>query len=261
MYNQRDLDQERERREELGQQIHETRALEKDAIPQINVLQMHKDLRSWAITSLLFGALSIFAGGTLDPIWGIVMIATAVLAWRVKLPAMFVLYSVTMAWAALMNGVNALLGGDLPWLGASLLQVYWVYSIMRRWKRYTRFPLEQVYESGDWPAAVAPPQSEPSITGAFAIAGIVLAVIALVLVPGTFILNVAFIAITQTAAVPTWVFRLIEGAVDVGVMALGLSLAAMLSRNERKGWAIGGTVVSAVVLGGWLLVVLLLTLS
>ena len=256
-----ELERERDQHEVMRQEIEDTRGLEAEApsppAPSVNVLQMHKDLRSWAITSLVLGVLSIFASGTFDPVWGIMMIVIAILAWRIRLPAMLALYAVVMGWAALTNGLSVLYGGDIVWLGATLLQVYWVYSILRRWKQYSRVPLEDVYASGAWPTSMSPPQQESVITGQFAVAGFILALFALILLPSTFVVVVLYGAITQSATTPPLLLWLLSGAVDIGVMALGLSLAGRLSRNERRGWGTAGIVVSAVVLVGWLLLVLL----
>ncbi len=53
----------------------------------------------------------------------------------------------------------------------------------------------------------------------------------------------------------TW---LLLGSVDIAVLALGLCGAALLSKTERKVWAIGGVVISALVLIGWLLFLILM---
>ena len=251
---------------ELGKDKH--KAIERDmqnsrrseaqgSVSDLDVRQMHSDLRRWTISSLVIGALSVFVGGTFDPVWGVVMIVIAILAWQIKLPAMFVLYGVLMAWAAVMNGLGVLMGGSAIWMALSFLQVYWAYSIFKRWKKYNDLELGELYESGEWPPEIDPPQDEGTVASRFGIAGLILSLLALVLLPAMFVVAVVLVAVTGEGVSPGWMVWLIEGSVDMGVMGLGLSLAGMLSGNERRGWAIGGTVTSALVLVVWLVLLML----
>jgi tetratricopeptide (TPR) repeat protein len=213
------------------------------------VVQMYNSIRSWALTSLVLGGLSLFAGGTLDPVWGIVLIVSAILSWRIKIPAMFVLYSVLMAYAAVMNGLSVFAGGSVSWLILALLQAYWAVSILRQFRKYSRLPLLTLYETGTWPANLAPPQPESIITGRFAIAGVILAVTELILLPCVFVGSVALLVITPMSELPWLREWLLNGALDIAVLALGLSCAAALSKNNRKGWAIGGVVGALLAVG------------
>ena len=173
----RDADERSEVRKKLASMLPERK----------DVVQMYKSIRSWATTSLVLGGLSVFAGGTLDPVWGVVMIIVAILSWRIKIPAMFVLYSVFVAWAAIMNGLSVLVGGGVQWLLLAAMQVYWVISILKQFTRYNQLPLQELYQAGTWPVDLAPPQQESIITGRFSIAGVILAVIALILLPTVFV--------------------------------------------------------------------------
>ncbi len=238
----RDADERSEVRKKLASMLPERK----------DVVQMYKSIRSWATTSLVLGGLSVFAGGTLDPVWGVVMIIVAILSWRIKIPAMFVLYSVFVAWAAIMNGLSVLVGGGVQWLLLAAMQVYWVISILKQFTRYNQLPLQELYQAGTWPVDLAPPQQESIITGRFSIAGVILAVIALILLPTVFVGGVVLAMITSASQPPQLMEWLLGGAVDIAVLALGLSCAAVLSKNNRRGWAIGGIAVSALVLIGWL---------
>ncbi len=227
-----------------------------ESAQQSKVEQMYKELRNWAIMSLILGAASVLVVDVLDPAWGVVMIVIAILAWRVKLPGMLVLFSVLMAWAAVTNAYSALSNGDILWLPLSLLQVYWMYSILKRWKAYSQLPLRQLHDTGVWPADLPPPQDKSAIMGWFAIGGLALGVVALVLFPTVFVLAVVLAAIGGPLGSPSVVSWVIAGAIDIGVLALGLSLAALLSRREKRGWAIGGVVASALALVAWVVFLL-----
>ena len=52
-----------------------------------DVAQMYRNIRGWAIASLILGSLSIVANGFFDPVWGILLVAVAILSWKVKLPS------------------------------------------------------------------------------------------------------------------------------------------------------------------------------
>ena len=75
---------------------------------------------------------------------------------------------------------------------------------------------------------------------------------ALILLPSVLIGTIMLVAITKPSQTPPQMVWLLSGIVDVAVLALGFSCAALLSKNDRRGWAIGGVVVSALVLIGWL---------
>ena len=217
-----------------------------------DVIQMYKSIRGWAIYFLVGVGLLIFAGGRLDPVWGIVLIVSAVLSWRIKIPAMFVLYSVIMGWAAVTNGVSVLRGANLRWLVTVFIQVAFVVGLVREFRKYRHLPLQELFEAGTWPAHHAPPQSEAVITSRFAIVGVILAVSAMILLPGVFVGTMALATMMETSQVSQLMVWLLSGTIDVGVLAMGLSCAALLSRNNKRGWAISGVVISAVVLIGWL---------
>jgi len=51
-----------------------------------------------------------------------------------------------------------------------------------------------------------------------------------------------------------------EVMIGIAVLALGLGLAAILSGSQRKGLAIAGTVMSAIVLVSWIGFILLMTI-
>ncbi len=223
------------------------------------VRRMYEHIRSWAITSLMWGGLSIFASGTLDLVWGIVMFVIAILSWKIRIPAMFVLYSAFMAWAAVMNGLSALTGGNMLWLGMAALQIYWTISIMKQFKIYRQLPLQELFEAGNWPANLEPPQQESAITGKFAVVGAIVGALALVLLPVTFAGSI-ILAMVGIELNSQLVYQLLSGIVDLAVLALGLAGAALLSRTERKIWAIGGVVCSVLVLIGWLLFLIVMNL-
>ena len=150
-----------------------------------DVVQMYKSIRSWAIFSLVLGVISIFANRTLDPVWGVIMCLVALLSWRIKIPAMFIIYSIVMGWAALINGLSILLGGQVYWVFLSLMQIYWTITIVLQYRKYRKLRLVELYQAGKWPERLDPPQKEAEISKKLAFVGAILAGICLILLPFT----------------------------------------------------------------------------
>jgi hypothetical protein len=216
------------------------------------VTEMYKNFRSWAGISLVLGGMSVIASGIFDAGWGIVLIIIAVLSWKARVPGMFAVYAVIMAWAAFLNLVAGLSGGAWWWLGLGLMQVFWTVAIVKQYKKYRGLPLQELYQSGGWPADLADPQDEKLISGRFAIAGAILAGANFVLLPGLCIGTVVFEIQTQVTETPAITIALLSGLMDLTVLALGLSGAALLAKTDKKGLAISGVAMSGLQLITWI---------
>ncbi len=185
-----------------------------------NVIQMYKGIRSWAIISLLIGGLSIFSGGTLDPVWGIALIIVAILSWKIRVPAMFVLYSAVLAGAAVVNSLTVIMGAAIAWWILAALQVFGAIWVLKRFRSYSRLPLHELFEAGTWPAHLPPPQDEAFVSNRFATAGIVLAVVALVASLGIAVESIVLQATTQRSLPQQPLSWLLSGVVSTAVLAL-----------------------------------------
>ena len=225
------------------------------------VLEMHKNFRSWAVVSLIMGGASLVARETFDPVWGIVLIVIAVLSWKTRIPGMFAVYAVIMAWAAFSNLVSGLSGSEWWWLGLASAQIYWTIAIVRQWRKYRHLPLQELHQSGVWPADLPPPQNETLILSRFAVIGAILAGVSLVLLPGLCIGTVVIEISAQLTETPPIMMLLMSGLLAVSVLALGLSCAALLSKTDRKGFAISGVAMSGLQLIIWIGILLLGTWS
>jgi hypothetical protein len=224
----------------------------------------------WTISSLIFGGISIFASGTFNPGWGIVMIVIGILSWKIKTPAMFVIYGVMIGWAAVMNGLVVLQGEEIWLLVLALLQVYWTVSIAKQYRKYRHLRLRELYEAGNWPGNLTPPADQAVISCRFAIASTSLAGITMILLPISCFGMFAYIILLQEAMAEqaAWLNQfsmqatgiVMEVMIGIAVLALGLGLAAILSGSQRKGLAIAGTVMSAIVLVSWIGFILLMTI-
>jgi hypothetical protein len=237
---------------------------------ELEVASMYKSIRSWAIGSILLGGLSILASGTFNPGWGIVVIVIGLLSWKIKTPAMFAVYSVMIGWAAVMNGVWGLQSKDWVLLIFALLQVYWTVSIVRPYRRYRTLRLKELFEAGKWLSSLARPADEAVVSNRFSIASTILAGITMIILPltciGTFGYSILMDnAITEQGSSLNETLMQVAGIVmdtliGIAVLALGLGVAAMLSGSKRKGLAIAGTVMSAIVLVSWIGLMILMTM-
>lgn len=221
-----------------------------------DLAQMNKQIGSWTWALLIWGGLAVLSGilsvGGLDPVWGVVMIGVACLSVRVRVPAMFILYGVFMGWAALMNGLAPLFSGgtDGGWLGWPLagLQVYGVISCWRHYWCYRQLAL--------------PEQEGADIAGRFAAFGLGLGLLALVLSPCALIGGGLVVALADSASTSAEALSTLGMLVsmDLAALGFGLSWAAVGAGQGEKGWAIGGGIISGLVLLGWLALLLVTTL-
>ncbi len=224
-----------------------TQVISNELSEQAEVIQMRKTMRGWVISFLIIGGLSIFTSKTLDSVWGVILIFIAFLSWINKMPEMFVLYGVMMAWASVNNFFSSFLGGFAPqWLALAAVQVVWAISILKQYKKYRHLQSEK----------------KSHVIGSFGLASTVISALILVLPPLAILGVVIYTAGQGEAALidfSTRVDRLSEvsvgivvnGLVDFAVLALGLGITAVVSIG-KKGWGIAGTVMSSIILAGLL---------
>jgi hypothetical protein len=77
-----------------------------------NYAAMLKEIRSWGFWSLGLGAVHLVTSGFLSAPWGVLLIIVGLASFYFRTASMFIIYAVTLAWAALSN----LLGLDFAWI-------------------------------------------------------------------------------------------------------------------------------------------------
>jgi hypothetical protein len=226
---------------------------------------MYKEIHSWAVFSLILGGISIFSGSTLDPVWGFLMIVVAILSRKTRFPGMFAVYAVVMGWAAVMNALSVLSGGELYWLILAVFQIGWTVSLVKKIKKFSQLNLAELYRAGQWPTDLAPPQDEEKLANKYAGASAILATIPWAifsLACGSIILLVILFTATQTmpagaaegTALPVEDSPGIgqnyfcSGTIYLAVLSLAFGLAAMVSRTSKRKLAISGIVASSLFL-------------
>jgi hypothetical protein len=206
---------------------------------------MVKEIRSWSYWLLGLGALHLVASGFLDAPWGILLLVVGLASFVFQEAAMFVIYGVTLAWAATSNAT----GGQAGWIFFALFQLYLAFQIFRRF-----FVFRKVQAGYAALRAQADPFARPAEERAarvFPGAGCLVGALALV---GAVSIGGGIIAAGVLGATrpPDYLGLLISAVVNLGVLGLAISLAALLSDYRNKPLAVLGILSSVVVLLLWL---------
>lgn len=225
------------------------------------VSQMYKNCRSWAIVTLVLGGVSLIGRETFDPGWGIILIITSILSWKTRIPGMFALYAVIMGWAAITNLVVGLSGGEWWWFVLALAQTFWTVSLIKQLRKYRSLRITELYQAGDWPANLSPPQNEEGKSRNFAFASVIMAASPWILLPVFCLAITIYVLAYQSSQPPEIVMQsfdqlafanltqfLCSGTIAMPVLALGLGIAALVSKTSKKKLALGGVITSAIFL-------------
>lgn len=212
---------------------------------------MLREIRSWAFWLLGMGVLHVIVSGVFSAPWGVLLIAVGLASFYFRDAAMFVVYAVTLGWAAISN----LLSGSGTWMVLALLQAFFVYSTLRQFVRFRRAQAEELQRlQAEHPEQ--PPLLDRSAR-VFPWAGLVMGSLSLTGLIFVFFGAILMAALTESASFPDWV-TFVEGlVVDGAVLGFACSLAALLSGSQHKGVAIAGGVLSVLALLGELGLVLI----
>lgn len=198
-----------------------------------------KEIRSWAVTLLILGALSIFASGVLSAPWGVMLIIVGLASFYFRSSAVMVVYGVTLAWA----GVTNLISGQGFWIGFAILQGYLVFRVFQKFISFRQAELSLGEQDSD-PNGLTPKRSAnvfpwvSGLLGFFSLLGFV----------GIFVGMVIFIVVTKSQVVPQFVIFLEGLIVNFGVLGFAVGLASILSKHPRKIVAIVGMVTGVLTL-------------
>jgi hypothetical protein len=181
------------------------------------------------------------------------------MSWRIKIPQMYIIYSVIMFWAGVTNGISVLMGSSIWWLVLAILQVFLTLTILRDYRKYRRLPQENfdvIRTDG-----LTHPQYERKIIHRFTITSFILAIISTIVMSFTYMgCTMVFFISEGTGEIPEALFYIGIGAVNLAVLALGLSISAVLSKTDEKGMAIASVVLSSIVLIGYIGTILIFTI-
>lgn len=208
---------------------------------QVHIVNAHsamlKDIRSWGFWSLGLGALHVFSAGFLSAPWGISLIAVGLASFYFRTAPMYVIYGVTLAWAAFSNLTSL----ETGWGLFALLQVYFAYSVFRQYRRFRTVENEYIDlmgedEDKDLIAVDRAAHIFPWLGSSLGCASIVgLGWIFAVMI---FIL----MGMDYTASIPEYFGFLAGLAETVGLLGIAVCLAALLSGYRYKAVSIIGLV-------------------
>lgn len=192
-----------------------------------------KEIRSWAITLLILGALSLFASSLLSAPWGVLLIIVGLASFYFRSSDMMVVYGVTLAWA----GVSNITSGQIYWIGFALLQWFLTFRVFQKYIAFRN--AEAATETAETRAGGLTPKRAASI---FPWAAGALGILSLLGLAGIFIGAIIMVAISQIQAVPDFLAFLEGMIVNFGVLGIAVGLASLLSKHPRRGLAITGLV-------------------
>ncbi len=219
------------------------------AFPAVAQAVMLKDMRSWAWWLVGLGALHLFTAGVNGIGWAGLLFMVAIGSFIFKDAVIYVLYTVTLAWA----GISNLVSGQSGWMFFSFLQFYMAYQTFRSYKRFQKFQdgMARIQMAEIAPAERAwfvAPKVFPWLGGVLGIGSLV----GLVLVFGV-LLAVGLMG-TQGPSDTLFILAM-DIAVNAAVMGMAVSLGALLARFRYKAAAIFGLISSCLVLIIWLILV------
>ena len=212
---------------------------------------MLRRIRSWGLWSLGWGVMHVVGLGALSAPFGILLLLVGLASFYFREAAMFVVYGVTLAWAATSN----MLSGEASWIGLGLVQLVFVYRIFRQFFHFRRVQADHAELTADTgldspPAPERAPHIFPwlaALLGPLALAGLV----------ASFVGSIMFFALTGAEELPDVAYALVDSIFNLGVLALALGLASLLCGFRYKALAIVGVAAGALQLVIWLGLVLL----
>lgn len=217
--------------------------------PDLNLVSGHsvmlERILSWGRWSLGLGALHLFTSGFLSAPWGILLIIVGLGSFFFKTASMFVIYSITLAWAAFSN----LLSFEVTWAAFAVYQFYLAYQVFQQYRLFRG--IETEYRTKiltDQPESDRADRFFPwlgPIFGCSSIFGFILLILVAIVI----------VVASDGEATPPDFFGFIEGMmVNFGILGASIGIASVLSKYKLKALSIiaiiGGilTIVSELVL-------------
>jgi hypothetical protein len=209
---------------------------------QADYAAMLKEIRSWAIWSLLLGVIQLISFGVLDSAWGVLLLIVGLASFFFHTSAMFIIFGVTLIWAA----INNFAGLQVVWIGFSLLQIYWAVRIFMAYRRFNLVESQVLASS-----SVQPFENRSTLLAAriFPWVGAFLGGISFLGLLGGLLLDlVVSIETGGNAALPSFLYFFLDLMINMGVLGFALGLASVLSKFRFKFLSILALVASSLTL-------------
>jgi hypothetical protein len=203
--------------------------------------KMLKENRSWGFWLLGIGILHIVTSGFLSAPWGIMLILVGLASFYFRTASMFIVYAVTLSWAAISNIMSL----ETGWIFFAAFQVFLAIRVFQQYRQfrgvedeYFRLIPDDVMKKPSKRAARFFPWLG-SILGCSSIIGLIL----------VFLAVIVFVVAAENATEVPGTFGFIEGLiVNFGILGFALSLGSLLSAYRPKAAAIVGLVASIITL-------------
>lgn len=208
----------------------------KTMMPSQAHASMLREIRSWGWWLVLIGAIHLFTSGFLNSAWGILLILVGLASFYFKDAAMFVIYSVTLASAAIWNLVSFTSG----WMVFAVVQIILTVQVFRRFRIYRNVQSSTVEDENS--------SAEPSRSmKLFPVTALILGLVGLAGVAG---LNLtAIIAGVVGLDFPQFVVFAINLSLNIGILGFAVGLGAVLSDFPNRGLAIVGSIAGGLAMG------------
>ena len=208
---------------------------------------MLKDIRSWGLGLIGFGILNVFLSGLLNSSWGILLIVVGSASFIFKDAAMYVIYGITLLWAAVSNASSDQAG----WVVFSAIQLFLAVGVFRSFIRYRRAESDLAETIETTGIDTSAPQSRADRF--FPALGCLFGTLSLSTLVMFFFAVMIFVAAQEETAGPSSSFALFLGlAIDLAVLGFAINLAALLSRFRQKPLNIFGLIASMIPIGVYL---------
>lgn len=198
---------------------------------------MLKSIRSWGTTLLILGAIHVFTNGFLSAPYGVVLIIVGLGSFLFKSSSMFVIYAVTLLWAAISNIISL----NVAWIGMGLIQVFMAYRVFKQFQVYGRVEagLKELTTNGSTP----PGMTSDRAARFFPWLGSILGCSSIIFFAILFVVVVIIVVGSNgLAPIPDY-FGFMEGLlVNLAVLGASIGLASLLSKYKYKPLAILGMV-------------------
>jgi len=204
---------------------------------------MLKEIRSWGLWSLGLGAMHLVTAGFLSAPWGILLLLVGLGSFYFRSASMFIIYAVTLAWAALSNLTSFQVG----WAAFALLQLFLAYRVFQQYRRF-----HSVEGEIQRLVAAEPDQGVPLPGRAarfFPWLGSLLSCSSLLGFVVFFASHIIIAALgSDPTNAPAWMEFSGNLLMNLGVLGFAAALASLLSRYQPKAISILGLVAGGIML-------------
>lgn len=204
--------------------------------------KMLRTVRSWGIWLLVLGALHLVSLGFLSAPWGILLIVVGLASFYFRTPVIFVLYAVTLAWAALSN----ILSGQTGWIVFAIFQFYLAMRVFQQFLHFRQTEAEHIELDTEGVSGSA--LASERAARVFPWTGCLLGSLSLTGLVAVFVAAVILVESSGSTTVPSFL-GLMEGlVVNLGILGFAVGLASLLSGYRRKLVAILGMIAGVLTL-------------